>query len=555
MKTPATDQKLRGGYYTPEPLANFLTRWAIRGRDDVVLEPSSGDGVFLKAALARFATLGPRDGPPAVDAVEIEPQAAASSRSILGTSGIADRLVEGDFFAYAEKATARYDAVLGNPPFLRFQHFREEHRQAAFNLMRAQGLAPNRLTNAWVPFVAASAALLAPAGRLAMVLPAELLQVSYAAELRQFLSDFFARITVVTFERLVFDGIQQEVVLLLAERRPSGSPGIRVVELHDASDLSSLAVDSLTAPVKRLDHSRDKWTQYFLAAQELELLRQLRTDQRLVPLGQLADTDVGVVTGMNDFFVLGAEDEFTLVHLVDLSTPIISRSNQLSGAVFEEADWRSLRRSGVARALLTIGRESHLSDEVETYLETGVVAGVDRGYKCRIRRRWYEVPSVWRPDAFLLRQIHLYPQLVINRTPATSTDTVHRLRLHPDTDGEALAASFHNAATFLFAEAFGRSYGGGVLELEPSEADALLIPYSRRHGALLGHVDDTIRRGTGYSDRRAEATLLNGFLGLDDASIDMVRRAGSRLRDRRLGRKSVRVMPDESESLNALATA
>ena len=53
--------------------------------------------------------------------------------------------------------------------------------------MRSLGLRPTRLTNAWVPFVVAAAMLVRDGGRVGLVLPAELLQVTYAAPLRDFL--------------------------------------------------------------------------------------------------------------------------------------------------------------------------------------------------------------------------------------------------------------------------------------------------------------------------------------------------------------------------------
>src|SRR5450759_1812445 len=68
-----------------------------------------------------------------------------------------------------------------NPPFLRYHHFQEEHREPAFRLMRSAGLHPSRLTNAWVPFVVAASRMLTDRGRLAMVLQAELNQVRYEA--------------------------------------------------------------------------------------------------------------------------------------------------------------------------------------------------------------------------------------------------------------------------------------------------------------------------------------------------------------------------------------
>src|ERR1700733_13645297 len=47
--TEATSEKLRGGFYTPEPIAEFILRWGITGSNDCdILEPSCGDGVFLK---------------------------------------------------------------------------------------------------------------------------------------------------------------------------------------------------------------------------------------------------------------------------------------------------------------------------------------------------------------------------------------------------------------------------------------------------------------------------------------------------------------------------
>ena len=63
-------------------------------------------------------------------------------------------------------------------------------------LMQDLGLRPNRLTNTWVPFIVACAALLEPGGRLGFIVPAELLQVMYAAQLRSFLADRFDRIEI-----------------------------------------------------------------------------------------------------------------------------------------------------------------------------------------------------------------------------------------------------------------------------------------------------------------------------------------------------------------------
>ena len=503
--------------------------------------------MFLGAAADRLRKLG-SDGPTSlITAVEIDDLAVEDSRRVMAQAGSAANVVHGDFFQFAEQALGEgreFDAVLGNPPFLRFQYFRREHQEAAFRLMRHVGLAPNRLTNAWVPFIVASAILLGRRGRLAMVVPAELLQVSYAAELRRFLSEYFERITVVTFGRLLFDGIQQEVVLLCAEREAAHSAGIRVLELADQNSLELVPRELAVSPLKTLDHSSEKWTQYFLEADELDILRRLRADRRLVELGELASVDVGVVTGMNDFFVM-SESDYQGRGLAQHVVPIVTRSNQLTGAAVSELDWAALRQSGQARYLLHVSDDTPIDEALGGYIRQGERSGLHEGYKCRIRRKWWVVPSVSSPDAFMLRQIHLFPRLSLNTVAATSTDTVHRVRFKASANPQALVAGFHNSATFLFAEAFGRSYGGGVLELEPSEADRLLVPYNSGDGQLLGEVDRWMRDG----DSAALVQLVDQFvlprLGYDMADIEVIRRAGTRLRLRRLGRKRRSLDPTE----------
>ena len=46
--------KLRGGYYTPDKISEFIAEWAIRKTSDSVLEPSCGDGSFLSAITTRY---------------------------------------------------------------------------------------------------------------------------------------------------------------------------------------------------------------------------------------------------------------------------------------------------------------------------------------------------------------------------------------------------------------------------------------------------------------------------------------------------------------------
>ena len=549
-KAAPTYQKLRGGYYTPKPIAEFLAKWAVQSSQTNILEPSCGDGVVLCSGLHALIEQGATktNALKLIHGVEIDRDEAQKAVCRLEeTVGNVDAstIQIGDFFAYCKahlNDKRLFDAIIGNPPFIRYQNFAEEQREPAFELMRRAGLRPNKLTNMWVPFLVASSFLLNPHGRLAMVIPAELLQVNYASELRQFLSSYYNKLTLITFKKLIFQGIQQEVILLLGERNGDGRTGIRTIELESIRELESYKhTDFSSSELKPMDHSKEKWTQYFLTRKEIELLRSLEGHPLLKKAKEFIAVDVGIVTGQNDFFVL-TDEQIKNEGIEPFHTQrIVARSNHLKGIVFTEDDWLRNAEKNLSCYLLDFPKvpSRQLPTELRRYVRKGEIAGAHTGYKCRIRDPWYTVPSVWAPSAFMLRQIHSYPRIIVNSATATSTDTIHRVRILNGTPVRAFAAAFLNSLTFAFAEVIGRSYGGGVLELEPNEAEALPVPVSGAenlsftaiHNELVKH--DNINTILDTTDR----VLLVEGLGLSTSDAKTVRGVWEKLRNRRIHRK------------------
>lgn len=558
MKPNPAKQKLRGGYYTPRSIATFLAGWAIRSPDDAVLEPSCGDGNILEAAILRLAALG--SDLACMDsqlcAVEFDRDEAEKARQRsagLGASCPRAFIHHSDFFSLAREQlfpstllgeTVRpgrtFAAAIGNPPFIRYQNFPEDHRVVAFDLMARHGLHPNRLTNAWLPFVVLSAHLLNDHGRLGMVVPAELFQVNYAAEVRRFLSEFFHSVTLVTFQRLLFDGVQQEVVLLLGQRDGASSSGIRTIELESAEDLESFNARAVErTALKPLDHNTEKWTKYFLNVDEIALLRELRARPDVTRSGDVLDVDVGVVTGNNKYFVLQQRDAERLA-LEDAVIPIVTRSAHLRGTLFSNDDWqRGAAKAGNAVLFRPVNAALDRQPQaVREYIEHGEQDDQHTGYKCRIRKRWFVIPSVWRPDAFLLRQVYDYPKLVANESDATCTDTIHRVRMRGGWAIETVAAAFMNSLTLAYAEVKGRSYGGGVLTFEPTEAEDLPIPLANAEAIDVARVDRLVRAGEidAVLDM-TDAILLRRGLGLSGTEVTSLRNIWKKLRDRRNNRR------------------
>lgn len=531
--------KLRGGYYTPEKIAEFIATWAIRTKNDEILEPSCGDGSFISAIADRLHKMGASDQSIKHNVTGVELDKVEASKA----SQYGPNVVQSDFFTYYQKCIdgeKEFDVIVGNPPFIRYQNFEEEYRKVAFELMTKHGFQPNRLMNIWLPFLVLACKALKPDGRVGMVIPAELFQVDYAAEARLFLSNYFESLTLVTFKKLVFDDIQQEVILLLGERK-SSKQGIRVVELDGLESLISAGQACLkVAEVKKLDHSKDKWVKYYLSNEELNLLDRLNKSSKITNATDLYDVNVGLVSGENAFFIINQEivDKF---HLQESVVPIISRTDQIKGLELTEQDYENLVKAGkkvyfFEPADLPI---DELPKSQRRYIQWGEAQEYNKNYKCRIRLRWYHVSYTWRAEAFLVRQANLYPKMVLNNKHALVTDTLHKVRFHEGVDGRTVVGAFLNTYTLALSETLGRSYGGGVLTFEPGEMRKMRIPMIAADKLDLDKMDALQREGKiddilQYTDE----ILLHQGLGLTAHEVELLHNIWSKMKDRRLSRKN-----------------
>ncbi|MGI8522781.1 MAG: Eco57I restriction-modification methylase domain-containing protein [Nocardioides sp.] len=531
-------RKARGAFFTPQPVARFIADWAVRSADDAILEPSCGEAIFLHEAGRGGRHRGSLDG------VELHAASAAESERTLRIEGIAATIGSGDFFECAPKGA--YDAVIGNPPYVRYQDFGGEARIKSRMAALRAGVSLTGLASSWAAFTVHSALFLKPGGRLGLVLPAELLTVNYAADVRRFLMEHFGSVGLVLFVDRVFPGVQEEVVLLLADgfdaSGTTGTDHCDVFQVQDAAALSELSMGRRWKP----SSPSAKWSGLVLSSAADSVYTSATTSSAFCQLEAWGDTTLGMVTGNNKYFALSPArvDQLGLGphDVIRLSPP---GSRHLRGLSFSGAARNDLGDGGAGTWLFRPGGEP--SAAARGYIRAGEAAGVHLAYKCRVRTPWWRVPYLRPADLFVTYMNADTPRITTNTARAHHLNSVHGIFLRPElrTAGAALLPIVSlNSVTLLGAETVGRAYGGGMLKLEPREADVLPVPsvelISKHRAELLAirrPVADHLRAGRLLAAvRLVDEALLERGLGMRAPEIEAVRQAHDEMTRRRAAR-------------------
>lgn len=534
FKESQTEQKLRGGYYTPSDLATFLVRWVKHVDPVEVLEPSCGDGVFFKpvAELIPSAHLSGFE----VDPVEMKKANEVAYQVGLGEFDIHN----GDFLGWAvealRKRQAQFDAVLGNPPFIRYQYLPSLFQERAESIFAELGCKFTKHTNAWVPFVLASFALLRPGGRLAMVVPAEIIHVMHAQSLRSYLGENASRLVVIDPEELWFPGTLQGAVLLLAEKKAHNGEHAEGLGIYPVRgrDFLKLDPEQVFRSPKSINGKtvEGKWTRALLSPSTRSLLDGLIDSGEIRRFDDVAEVDVGIVTGANKFFLV-EDDTVEEFGLQQWAHPMFGRSEHCPGVVYDERQHRANASKGNPTNFIWFqDRGVEKSRSGKRYIEQGEKDSLHTRYKCRIRSPWYSVPSVYATEIGMLKRSHDTPRLILNQLRAYTTDTAYRVRSKEGT-AEQLVYGFINALTALSAELEGRHYGGGVLELVPSEIERLLVPIPSKVQPKVAELDKAVRTMPmdAVLEQQTQHTL--GQLGVPETDQTELLASWKKLRDRR----------------------
>ncbi len=258
---PPRERHQLGQFYTPPAIARLITRWAIRTRNDRVLDGGCGSGTFLIEAYKRLLNLKfnkdyDNNQYPSCTERYNEHQEILDQLYGVDINAFASHLTSihlmlmeprcpisrlniytKDYFALRRGVLASgelvggFDAIIGNPPYTRWVEIPDEtkvliERQLSEELERYDlkaDLRRGREPGIYVYWIMHAAKnLLKDRGRIGMIISNMWLQTDYGVEFGRFLLDNFRIAALIDLSFRLFEALISTVIVL-ADKEPDRS--------------------------------------------------------------------------------------------------------------------------------------------------------------------------------------------------------------------------------------------------------------------------------------------------------------------------------------------
>lgn len=528
-------KKLTGSYYTPNYLAEFVANRVLAHFKNEkntlqILEPSVGDGSFVRAIRKNENS---KNLSLELTAIEIDGKELAKAKRIWKLPDA--KFTKRDFLQFTSRK--KFSAILGNPPYIRKSRLTPSQFEKCKEIHSAENLSERSVKNIWASFVVKANQLLEDDGILAFVLPAELLQVKFTEEIRNFLREKFQRLEIFTFDELMFEFTGQDTIALFAYKKHSEG-GVFYSRLSNENQIINGQI-SLTKN-EALITSNVKWTHHVLSSEEIEFVERIRNS--LEKIDYYCNSKPGIVTAANNYFIIDKEIE-EKYDLSEYTSPIIQKGLFVNGSVvFDQKDYEELVTSKYPTKILIFKASDidSFSEKVKEYIKLGEEQELNLRYKCKLRTNWFVVPNIsTQPQGFFFKRCHHYPKILKNSAEVLVTDSAYKIEMKSGFDVNSLIFSFYNSLTLAFAEIEGRYYGDGVLELTPSEFRKLPIPYATITSNEFQKYRKKFEDKNGIKEilEFYDSKMLNHILGLNQIEISKIQQIRETLVNKRFRKK------------------
>lgn len=463
-------------FFTPEQIAMFMSKWILDGLEGNVniLEPAFGLGIFSRT----LCQINPNCNITGYDIDEtIFNYAVSNFKDVKCKISLSNT----DYLT--SSWTDKYDAIICNPPYLKFHDYDNATLIPLVNKQLQTHL--NGFTNIYTLFLLKSISQLKEGGKLAYIIPSEFLNSDYGVEVKRELlkSGTLRHIIIVDFNQCAFDDALTTACILLCQKTKQ-TESVYFSNISNIEDLTSSLLKPVSLATNKLNPTV-KWKQYYESPKASKY-------SHLVQFSTFAKVSRGIATGANNYFTFNTSKK-ELYNLPDNNfRRCICHAVDVQNLIFTNDDFELLSAAD-KNVYLFDGYKDNSNLQVRAYIKLGEENHINERHLTSNRSPWYalenRIPSPIWVSVFNRNGL----RFVRNNAQAYNLTTFHCVYNIGEVDTNIL---FAYLITDMAKEIFldnSRQYGNGLVKFEPNDlnkgqvADLRCLTYAEQQFILSAY--------------------------------------------------------------------
>ncbi|MEW6544623.1 MAG: N-6 DNA methylase [Nitrospirota bacterium] len=467
----------KGQFWTPDWVAEAMTAYALAAGSDSLFDPAVGAGAFFLAAKMIGKKTGRRIK---LVGAELDETALLQARQRGLSARDLSHISLTDFVLNPPRGP--YSAIVANPPYIRHHRLPQslKGRLRSFG-GRVIGRPLDGRAGVHIYFLLRALQLLAPAGRLAFIMPADTCEGVFATRLWSWITARYRLDGVVTFspEASPFPGVDTNpLIFLIRNSRPVKTvawarclkQGTRDLKSWMSSDLRKRCFKGIEITQRPLSEA---------------LSTGLSRAPQRVPASSFILSDFakvlrGIATGANEYFFLTSKMAAELGIPNEFLKPAVGRTREVQGDEITDETLALLDAKGRPTLLFSPnGRPiQDFPPSVREYLKRGGQLNLPNRPLIASRRPWYKMEVRQVPPILFAYLGRRNARFIRNRAgvmPLTGFLCVYP-RESSESFVDRLWEVLSHPETVQNLGLVGKSYGSGAIKVEPRALERLPLP-------------------------------------------------------------------------------
>lgn len=403
-----------------------------------------------------------------------------------------------------------FDTIVANPPYIRQELLGTAEKKRIKNLIEKEylnqlfigsgskrakkSITLNKQSDIFIYFFIHGLKLIREKGRLGFITSNKWLEVAYGKPFQEFLLRNTKILSIIEFDRAIFPDADVNTAVTILEKEGNESKRdsnivkfIRfkkkldrdtMIELVEKTNRSYEDENVRINIVKQNELVSGKWNIYLRAP---PVYNRIVKHEKVRPLVELGQVFRGPTTGYNPYFILQKERARNIGIEEEYIKPCLTSPKKIKNLVVEDTDdflfcvRENKTNLKATNALQYIEFGENLEIEVKRGSERGPRKLQDVATLKHRKPYWYSLPDLSTPDILIPKLADERMIALYNKSGVQASDVFYYVLPHEKKGIIALTGFLNSSIGGLLGELFGRSYGGGVLDVKVYEVKQIPV--------------------------------------------------------------------------------